>query len=151
LDRTLARGLERWCKAWTEVDNILVKVRRDAKRLMPDDNSDTADGGRTARKCDPRDKEEPDRAQPSNNGVDDMPSTFSKLNPGQQNRAERRRSEISDWRRSVGSTSNGSIVDGQTPENRDTTKRTSMHNSRSPRRHRQREEKNGFWSASEIY
>ena len=143
LDRDLARGLNRWRKAWTDVDKVLLKVWRDAGRLIPDDNSDT-DNERPAKKSDPKDKEERKRAQSSDTGLEEASSASSEFDPAEQRRTERRQNDISDWRRSVESTSQGGNADTHSPENRNKTKRASMYHNQSTRWQNQGEAKNEF-------
>ncbi|KAI4620335.1 hypothetical protein J4E80_004861 [Alternaria sp. BMP 0032] len=92
-DSKVARGLDRWRKAWTEVDKILAKVWTDAGRLMADD-------------------ERPPRATESKNEVgrnggratipgEDVPLAAPEAEPARQRQAGRRRSDISEWQNSV--------------------------------------------------
>ncbi|KAI4925672.1 hypothetical protein J4E85_007551 [Alternaria conjuncta] len=98
-DRDLARGLNRWRKAWADIDKILAKVWTDAGRLVPDDDSDA-------------DNERPPRATESKNEAgrnggranipgDNLPLAAPVVEPARQRQAGRRRSDISEWQNSV--------------------------------------------------
>lgn len=97
-DRNVARGLDRWRKAWTDVDKILAKVWKDAGRLVADDDSDA-------------DNERPPRATESKKEVgrsggratipgDDVPLAAPEAEFARQRQAGRRRSDISEWQNS---------------------------------------------------
>lgn len=135
-ERNLVHGLNRWRKAWADVDKILVKVWRDAGRLVPNDDSEGDDENPT-RDSGSKDKERRKRAHPSNNDIKDILSAMLELDSGRQKRAERQRREVLSWRHSVESSSQASMVDAQSPGNRQSTKRANLHDSRRSRRRHQ--------------
>ena len=115
-DRDLARGLNRWRKAWADIDKILAKVWTDAGRLVPDDDSDA-------------DNERPPRATESKNEAgrnggrvnipgDNLPLAAPEVEPARQRQAGRRRSDISEWQNSV---------EAHSPTNLDKGKDASTH------------------------
>ena len=122
-------GLNRWRKAWADVDKILVKVWRDAGRLVPNDDSEVDDGNPT-RDSGSKDKERRKRAHPSNNDIKHILSAMPEVDSGRQKRAERQRSEVLSWRHSVESSSQASVIDAQSPGNRQSTKSANLHDSR---------------------
>ena len=98
-DSKVTRGLDRWRKAWTDVDKILAKVWTDAGRLVVDGESDADD-------------ERPHRATESKNEVgrnggpatiagEDVPLAAPEAEPARQRQTGGRRSEISEWQNSV--------------------------------------------------
>jgi len=66
-DSNLARGLDRWRKAWTDVDRTLARVWTDAGRLVADDNSDTGNE-RPPKATDSKNEAERKRGQSNRNG-----------------------------------------------------------------------------------
>jgi hypothetical protein len=114
-EQNLLHGLNRWRKSWADVDKILVKVWRDAGRLVPNDDSGGDDENPT-RDSGSKDKERRKRVHPSDNDVENILSAMPKLDSGRQKRAERQRSEVLSWRNSVKSRSQASMIDAQSPE-----------------------------------
>ena len=141
-ERNLLHGLNRWRKSWADVDKILVKVWRDAGRLVPNDDSGGDDENPT-RDSGSKDKERRKRVHPSDNDIEDILSAMPELDSGRQKRAERQRSEILSWRNSVESSSQASMIDAQSPGNRQSTKRANLHNNQRTRRRHQGEGVNG--------
>ncbi|KAI4660732.1 uncharacterized protein J4E79_005300 [Alternaria viburni] len=98
-DSKVARGLDRWRKAWTEVDKILAKVWTDAGRLMADDDSD-ADNERPPRATESKNEVGRNRGRATIPG-EDVPLAAPEAEPARQRQAGRRRSDISEWQNSV--------------------------------------------------
>ncbi len=143
LDRNLARGLDRWCKAWTDVDRMLAKVWRDAGRLRSEDDSDINHED-PAGKSNPKDNEKRKEFESHNNNDENIPLALSNSDRNRQRQSERRQSNVSDWRRSVESTPNGRNIGAQVVKNLDKGKGVSTHHRQNISRSHPSEGNDGF-------
>jgi hypothetical protein len=143
LDRDLVCGLNRWRKAWTDVGKMLAKVWKDAGRLRSEDDSDMNHED-PAEKSNPKDNEERKEFESHNNSDENIPLDLSNSDRNRQRQSERRRSDISDWRRSVKSTSNGRNIGAQGVTNLDKGKGVSSHNRQNTSRSHPSKGKDGF-------
>jgi hypothetical protein len=100
LEKSFARGMNSWRKAWTDVGKILVEVWRDAGRLRTDDDYDT-DDRKPTEDCNMKDKEARKRARPNGDNGEDAPVIPSGSDRAEQRQAKRRWSDISEWQHSV--------------------------------------------------
>ncbi|KAI4606993.1 hypothetical protein J4E83_009748 [Alternaria metachromatica] len=116
-DRDLARGLNRWRKAWADIDKILAKVWTDAGRLVPDDDSD-ADNERPPRATESKNKAGRNGGRANIPG-DNLPLAAPEVEPARQRQAGRRRSDISEWQNSVEAHSPTNLDKGKDATTRD--------------------------------